>query len=361
MLMNLVIWNCRGAASKTFPGRVRDLIRGKNIHALIVLETRVSGDKAERMVRKLGFSNWIRLEATGYAGGIWLLWNEDDISLKYNYSSTQFVHVNVSLKGSMHSWWLTCVYGEPNARLREALWNDLRHISQHVRGPWLVAGDFNSYRSVQDKVGGDYFNFPAMRQFNNCIDDTNLIEVDCVGEHFTWEKNLVKEKIDWAFSNVDWINLFPLAKVHHLSKFGSDHRPLFIQSTPTLLPKTRNIPFKCQAGWVLEEDFIDIVKKSWEEDTWENKISSFQREAENWNRSRVGNIPARRQKILRRIEGVERSRHRRDSQYLAQVERDLWKEYNKLLAQEELLWYQKSRCQWLKWGDRNNLTVLSHT
>ncbi|RYR01851.1 hypothetical protein Ahy_B06g080712 [Arachis hypogaea] len=35
------------------------------------------------------------------------------------------------------------------------------------------------------------------------------------------------------------------------------------------------------------------------------------------------------------------------------LQRDLWEEYEEIMAQEELLWYQKSCCNWLEFGDRN--------
>ena len=58
MIMNMIFWNCHGVASKTFSGSVRDLLHGKN-HILILLETRVSGVKAYRIMRRLGFDKWI--------------------------------------------------------------------------------------------------------------------------------------------------------------------------------------------------------------------------------------------------------------------------------------------------------------
>lgn len=119
--MNFICWNCRGAASKTFPGRVRDLVYGRNISVLILLETRVSGVKADRVISRLGFDNWIRLEATGYAGGIWILWQSNEINLKYLGSSTQFIHAHVTVRSQAKSFLLTCVYAEPCTALRQQL------------------------------------------------------------------------------------------------------------------------------------------------------------------------------------------------------------------------------------------------
>jgi hypothetical protein len=42
-----------------------------------------------------------------------------------------------------------------------------------------------------------------------------------------------------------------------------------------------------------------------------------------------------------------------DSTHLIMTEASLQKEYNDVLKQEEILWYQKSRENWVKLGDRN--------
>lgn len=352
--MNLIIWNCRGAASKTFPGRIRDLIGKNHIHILAIVETRVSGVGANKVIRKLGFNNWIRLESTGYAGGIWLLWNNFEVDIQYIKSSTQMLHVHVKEINSNNWFWFTCVYAEPNYQKRVRLWEDISDLNDIIQGPWLVAGDFNAYLSDSDKMGGACPNRISMRQFGSCIANTELMEMEYVGERYTWEKNLMKERIDWAFTNLEWNIQYPFAKVHHLSKFGSDHRPLFIRATMTHESQRFKPPFRCQAAWILEDDFVDIVQKGWDKSSWRENIESFTSAASEWNIKRVGNIMYKKNKLLKRIEGVEKARSRRDSQYLLQVEKDLWKEYNKVLAQEELLWYQKSRCNWLRWGDRNS-------
>lgn len=68
-------------------------------------------------------------------------------------------------------------------------------------------------------------------------------------------------------------------------------------------------------------------------------ISTFTKEGGLWNANKTGTFTVRRNAIFRRIEGVERTRRRRDSQYLVQLEKYLWQQYNKLLAQDELDWF----------------------
>lgn len=50
-----------------------------------------------------------------------------------------------------------------------------------------------------------------------------------------------------------------------------------------------------------------------------------------------------------------------ENPYLRKLEEPLWGEYNKVLTQEELIWYQRSPCSWLNWGDRNTSNFHAST
>lgn len=57
--------------------------------------------------------------------------------------------------------------------------------------------------------------------------------------------------------------------------------------------------------------------------------------------------------LLARINGIQRLPIFHTHPFLAQLEWDLTSQYQTLLRQEELYWYQKSRAQWIHSGDRN--------
>ena len=65
------------------------------------------------------------------------------------------------------------------------------------------------------------------------------------------------------------------------------------------------------------------------------------------------NILHRRRKLESRLWGIQRCLEIVDSAALIRLEKDLQEEYNLVLYHEELRWYQKSRENWVKLGDRN--------
>ena len=70
-IMNIIIWNCRGALKPSFQTHVRELVRNHNPAILVLIETRVSGERAREISGRLPFDNAIHTDTIGYAGGLW--------------------------------------------------------------------------------------------------------------------------------------------------------------------------------------------------------------------------------------------------------------------------------------------------
>lgn len=62
----------RGTARTGFLSTVKNFIAMNKVDLCIILEPRVSGDKAIQITEKISFSNVYIEEARGFAGGIWM-------------------------------------------------------------------------------------------------------------------------------------------------------------------------------------------------------------------------------------------------------------------------------------------------
>ena len=104
-----------------------------------------------------------------------------------------------------------------------------------------------------------------------------------------------------------------------------------------------------------------MVKNAWDvgDHNVPRSLKEVQDHSQIFNHDIFGNIFRRKRRLEARIKGVQRCLEYRDSYDLVELEKSLQAEYNLVLAQEEMLWFQKSREKWVKFGDQN--TSFFHT
>ncbi|XVF09573.1 hypothetical protein REPUB_Repub07fG0106000 [Reevesia pubescens] len=56
---------------------------------------------------------------------------------------------------------------------------------------------------------------------------------------------------------------------------------------------------------------------------------------------------------MSRIQGAQKALEDRPNPFLFKLEKELLAEYEETLMHEELLWFQKSRSNWIQFGDKN--------
>lgn len=170
----------------------------------------------------------------------------------------------------------------------------------------------------------------------------------------------MKQRLDRGLCNDSWRRRFPEASILHLPCLKSDHRPLLLQHNTGLIPSRTNKPFRFFAGWLADPSFEEIVQEAWvDSPSWNVAVNDFQHKVTKWNSSHFGNIFHKKKRIMARLERIDRSLSRGHNRALEDLQKQLWKEYHEIMAQEELFWFQKSRCNWFKFGDRN--TRFYHT
>ena len=79
--MDVIIWNCKGALKPTFRWHVRELNRNHNPTILILMETKVSGERAREISDRLPFDGGIHTDTIAYAGSLWMLWSSDRVEV----------------------------------------------------------------------------------------------------------------------------------------------------------------------------------------------------------------------------------------------------------------------------------------
>ena len=142
-LMNIIIWNCRDALKPSFKKRVNELVQNHNPAILVVMETRVGGDKAKEITDLLLFDGAIHTNIIGYAGGLWVLWNADRVDIALLSSTEQEIHAEVKVHYTNDSWLFFAMYASPKYVERKVLWKKLISVAELYNMSWVIARDFN--------------------------------------------------------------------------------------------------------------------------------------------------------------------------------------------------------------------------
>lgn len=73
-----------------------------------------------------------------------------------------------------------------------------------------------------------------------------------------------------------------------------------------------------------------------------------------WNKEVFRNMFNRKQRIIRRLEGINRMPMTNSVDRLINLRNQLWQEYNSIVKYEEAYWFQKAKSKWINLGDLNN-------
>lgn len=351
--MSILSWNCQGAASRDFYRVFMDMIRSFKPMLVGLLEPKVSGSNADVLCRRFGFDQWVRVEAVGFSGGIWVLWN-DDLNVEVVHTSPQFVLLKVAY-GISGSWYISFIYGSPTSHLRKKLWFELTHDHLIQDLPWVSIGDYNAIVSENESSSR---NNRHCSRFADWIFQEGLIDLGFSGSSYTWMRGVEDStfrgaRLDRALANVTWCANFPNASVSHLPRLHSDHVPLLLKLDPIGVRPSQRF-FKFQAAWVRHDSFLDTVNDTWIKDG--SLISNLANVADRlqvWNVDTFGNVYRRKRKLMVRLAGIQRAITRSAPKRIFKLEAKLQGELDEVLRQEELICFQQSKEDWITSGDLN--------
>lgn len=148
-----------------------------------ILETTVSGGKANPIISSLGFKVFHQVEDIGFFRGIWVGWKEW-IRIEIIRSHPQFIIIQVS--DNFFHWpiFVTFFYGSLDSRNRKHLSDVLKNIIPSNESPWVAIGDFNTLLSPSEKRGGPV-NGKRYSSFGEFLESPELNDLGFRGSPFT--------------------------------------------------------------------------------------------------------------------------------------------------------------------------------
>ncbi|XP_039024717.1 uncharacterized protein LOC120157747 [Hibiscus syriacus] len=328
----------------------------------------------ETRVRRVNFPSFVEVLVTDWnladnyefsdGGRLWLLWKKA-LSFSVLKISDQAISIVGNVAG--HRMVITAVYGSNNSLVRRGLWAHLKSLESVVgSSSWVIGGDFNIFANAHESSDfgelGTYTN-SDMDDFKECLVDLELQDHPYIGPLYTWsnkqENSFLARKLDRILINSQWFFEFPDSVVEFKAQGVSDHCPGVIwtqKGAQVHKPKS----FKFFNCWTANENFLRVVKDSWQEDCGGNamqllfnKLRRLKPVLKELNRSYYSDIYGRVAEKRAELESIQLFNLVHVNQRRLEEESKLRDDLVALEDAESEFYKQRAKVHWLQEGDMN--------
>ncbi|KAL9436888.1 hypothetical protein AB3S75_022853 [Citrus x aurantiifolia] len=365
--MKILSWNIRGLGNPRMYLALKKILQVHSPHLVFLCETKLKTMRMNEVSRKLNYENCFAVSSIGKGGGLALLW-KSETNVQINSFNQHHIDAEIVMENGKLIR-CTGVYGHPDMRQRKHTWTLLRRLSGFSSTSWSCFGDFNEILHPFEKSGGNERHLRLITDFREALRDCDLLDIGYKGYPFTWSNGkfgpaFVEERLDRFVCNGAWRDIFSDVVATNIDTWTSDHCPVMMEvqtrGCGMNFNQRRATRIHYEDMWSPYDGCKEIVEEEWStQGRWniENPASVFQKVAKKsmarlilWSKEEFRG----RQKKLEKLTKQLRSRKLNRVQYvdgnkIKEVERQI----QNLLADEEIFWKQRSRADWLKGGDKN--------
>ncbi|KAF9663126.1 hypothetical protein SADUNF_Sadunf17G0006000 [Salix dunnii] len=354
-------WNIRGLNTSQSQYQVLQWINKNNLDVLGLLETRIKEPNLAAVQANFLPSRWEAISNISYNPicRIILGWNSQKFKVQLVHASAQWITCSIRSPNNVEVLKITIVYASNSYKERTVLWHYLLDSSvSYAAIPWAIMGDFNATLRPGDCCGGSNNWGSHHNDFSNCILQASLQQIPYSGLRLSWHNGQsgsgsIMKKLDWIFGNLPLMIKWPETKAKFLPRGASDHSAMVL-SLGAKKPRAKP-SFKFLNQWSKHDDFLPIQRivgnPIFQLTTKLNILKNRLRIKHKQTTSHISH------KVFKAKEAWERAQMEldRDPQRddLKIMERQLANQFMVLSMEEEAMFKQRARVQWLKLGDKN--------
>ncbi|XP_021984853.1 uncharacterized protein LOC110880685 [Helianthus annuus] len=241
-------------------GWCRNLRKEHEINFMLIQESLCMGieDKVLESFWGRGDFGFEVVDPTGRSGGLFTMWDCNFFDFSSVIKDRFFLLISGTLKGSGEIVNVLNIYAPQKSTEKRRLWDTLVRVISSNEGLWILGGDFNSVRCIEERRNSR-FNAAAANDFIRFISEAGLVEFGLKSGKFTYAVGNKLSRIDRFFVCEDFVNKWPTTVYKILPRGKSDHNPVLLHTfSSNFGPK----PFRFFNSWLDRKDFKLVVLKA---------------------------------------------------------------------------------------------------
>ncbi|XP_075492592.1 uncharacterized protein LOC142530656 [Primulina tabacum] len=301
--MSCIVWNARGLGNQRAFRELKRLVAEKNPSLLFLSETKLRDNQCQWWKNVLGFSGMFIVNCLGRSGGLMLMWKEP---FGVRIMSYTMGHIDCTVRHSEKFWRFTGFYGNPESNKRYLSWDlllRLHGMPEYSGIPWIVGGDFNEVCYDTEKIGGNIRPLHQTQAFRD-----TLIHV-------------------------------PFKTCMEVPHSFNPHKSTF----------------RFETHWATEDECSDVIARGWctldASIMLSDRISQCKKALMAWAGDRFRCLPRQIKQKRDILNSLKTHDKWQDS--AIDIQR-LEKEVELLSSNEEIYWKQRSKANWMAYGDQNS-------
>ncbi|GKV49617.1 hypothetical protein SLEP1_g56358 [Rubroshorea leprosula] len=255
--------------------------------------------------------DWVAKGSSRASGGLLCIWDRRYFVKREEFTGDGFMGILGEWGVNKQLYFLINVYGPKERQKKANLWEELRRMVTDKEGCWLIAGDFNAVRGPEERRGRTGES-PNMKDFDEFIVTTDLVDVKLSNRRYTWYKpdGTARSRLDRFLLSTEMSNMEGEWIQQGLSRNISDHCAIVLKSRTTDWGPR---PFRVLDAWQQHLDFKKLVEDKWSEMEVEGfarykcqqKLKLLKGFLKGWNKEVFGNMEAQYEQAVKNIEQVD--------------------------------------------------------
>ncbi|GLT87102.1 hypothetical protein SLE2022_052020 [Rubroshorea leprosula] len=258
--MKVLSFNVRGLGNMVKRRELDRLVRVEKPNLLFLQETKLEGVE-EGLCKKLWYSDdfdWNMKSSVGASRGLICMWDKSLFVKLGEFTGDGYLGIKGQWGVKKEVCFFVNIYAPNERKKKVALWDELRQRIVEEGGRWMLVGDFNAVRSMDERRGKTRES-ADMKDFDLFIETARLVDSKLINRKFTWYRpdGTAMGRLDRILMTMEMSSMGGEWVQRGLKRNISDHYAIFLKTrTADWGPKL----FRVLDAWQHHPEFRKVVE-----------------------------------------------------------------------------------------------------